>query len=163
MILTSKSNYFQQSPFKLASNRELLIGYLDLKGFNRTQRKIVLEAYDFFIENPNRFDGATMSQDLFDLTKSGNYDGLEIAAMIHDYIYIHLGANLSRKAMKLADNVMKVVMIKTNKSGFEIGRRMFLLKIINRPFAWYTRFKTGNTITDAQLVQIHDIHYVFTQ
>lgn len=160
MILTSKSNYFQQSQFDLSANRDLLITYLVIKKFNRTQRDIILKAYDYFVENPNKYDGATMSQDLYDLPKSGKYDGLEIAAMLHDYMYIELGANLSREHMKLADKVMKSIMIKTNKSGFEIGRRMFLLKLVNRPFAWYNRIKTGNRITHSQMDQITYLYMI---
>lgn len=163
MILSSKSNYFQQSQETLSANREILITYLVIKKFDRTQRDIILKAYDYFVENPHRYDGATMSQDLFDLPRNGMYDGLEIAAMVHDYIYIYLQANLSHKAMKVADQIMKSIMIKTNKSGFEIGRRMFLLKLVNRPFAWYNRFKTGNRITAAQMAQIQYKYYAFAK
>ena len=145
------------------ANREQLITYLVIKKFNRLQREIVFNAYDYFVENPNRYDGATMSQDLYDLPKSGNYDGLEIAAMVHDYIYIYLCANLSPKAMKIADKTMKSLMIKTNKSGFEIGRRMFLLKLVKIPFAWYNRIKTSNRITEAQMESINHTYNAFTK
>ena len=81
-VKTSKSTFFLKSKEELAKNWYLL--ELVLIDFRFTQKEILnfSRAYNYFIENPNEFDGATIVRDL------NTIKGLDAPAMVHDYRYI---------------------------------------------------------------------------
>jgi len=143
MALFSESNYFKQSKASLDLGLEDMIFTLDLRGFNEEQNGYFILAYEYFSLFPEKYDGATQSQDLVDIpSRQKGFDGLEISTMLHDWIYIFLKARYSVKTMKIADKIMESTMRKFSKSGFEISWRLFRLAIIRRPFAIFNQIKS---------------------
>lgn len=142
MILTSKNNYFFQSRASLDIGLDEMILLLEIKRFTTAQQWYFIRSYEFFCKYPSEFDGATMSQDLIDiLAKEKGYNGLELAAMLHDWIYVFLKANLRVATMRVADYIMRVVMVQQHKSGIEIVWRLARLAVIRRPFAVWKKYK----------------------
>ncbi len=80
-MLGSKSTYFKTGD--LVQKRKDVITYLRLKGLSHLNNYF-LEAFDFFVVNPDEFDGATLVKDLNDIK------GLTLSAMRHDYDTIML-------------------------------------------------------------------------
>lgn len=137
MSIGSTSSYFHQSKDLLSLDRERMATLLEIKGFAATQIDHFYTAFDYFCLHPSQYDGATASQDLYDLR------GLEFAGMLHDWMYISLKAHLRVKAMRQSDKVMKTVMRNMCKSGAEITWRMWRLAVIRRPFAIYNQVVYG--------------------
>jgi hypothetical protein len=81
-MLGSKSNFFLQDRETLAKKRHHLI--MVLQDFNVPKINKWTKAFDYFRNNPSRFDGATIVKDLYTI------NGLDAPAMNHDYAYIHL-------------------------------------------------------------------------
>lgn len=59
--------------------RASIIEYLELK---EVDNKRFIKAFNFFIDNPNKFDGATIVKDLVDVK------GIDLSALVHDYNYL---------------------------------------------------------------------------
>lgn len=99
------NNFFTiQTSEELLIKRSELIKYLTYeKKFNINYTSNILEAYDFFVENPkdrkgkSNYNGASFVPDLYD------FYNLQLSAMWHDYVYIYyrVASNLYYK--KLAD------------------------------------------------------------
>ena len=86
----SKSDFFLQDRETLAKKRHQIIMVLRFKGLNTAEINKFTEAYDYFRNNPKKFDGATIVKDLHDIK------GLDLKAMLHDYECL-MGANSSFK------------------------------------------------------------------
>ena len=82
----SKNNTFYKSPEMLMVLRKKVVQLLELKGRSYIDIQDYLTAFDFFVKNPSKFDGATIVKDLDDLPN------LDLDAMLHDFEYIK-GAN----------------------------------------------------------------------
>lgn len=82
-MLGSKNNFFSQDKMILEEKRKEL-EYLISVLWNRNDyvKETYLKMYDFFCENPNKFDGATIVKDLCIIK------GLDTSAMLHDYLYL---------------------------------------------------------------------------
>ena len=75
----SRNSFFKQPVDILAAKREEVKTLLNLKGIDSTDYML---AYDFFCNNIEEFDGATIVKDLNDIPE------LDLNAMLHDYRYI---------------------------------------------------------------------------
>ena len=84
----SKSNFFLQDSETLAEKKHQIIMVLRFKGLKTQEINKFTEAYDYFRNNPKKFDGATIVKDLNDIK------GLDLKAMLHDYECL-MGANSS--------------------------------------------------------------------
>lgn len=82
----SNSTFFSQDDYALEMYRDAMVKLLQIKGRNQFEINRYLEAYDFFCNFSNKFDGATFVKDLNDIP------GLDIDAMLHDYECL-IGAN----------------------------------------------------------------------
>lgn len=91
-----------------------------------------LNAFDYFIRHPNKFDGATIVKDLVDIGE------LDLDAMVHDYDYIH-GANRNFIKKWKAD-IKYIKNMERNGKGIRIFR-LFLLTIIGIIFVPYCFIK----------------------
>lgn len=96
----SKNNFFKQDIKNLKLARTMLKKYLRIKGRKFSYIKEHIEAYDYFTENPEDYDGATIVKDLVDIRVGDNY--LDLEAMLHDYEY-KMGANRSMSSKVKAD------------------------------------------------------------
>ncbi|NQY29965.1 MAG: hypothetical protein HRT69_10900 [Flavobacteriaceae bacterium] len=89
-MLFSKNNFFKpasgetkaQTNARLDAKRLDVLEYLRIKGIPKFWKQLVLDAYDYFEQHPNEFDGASIVKDLDDLPN------LSLAAMVHDYLYL---------------------------------------------------------------------------
>jgi len=85
----SKSNYFYQTEDKLKTSLKKMKLFLYLKDYKTTEQKVYGKAFKFFMNNPHKFDGATIVKDLYDLK------GLDIDAMLHDYHFVNYNVGSS--------------------------------------------------------------------
>lgn len=99
-MLGSKSDFFKQKPNKINKARYDMLEVLNLLNRTDNDKLLYLEAFNYFVANPDRFDGATIVRDLFVLRYKGCK--LDIDAMLHDYEYV-TGANKSFKLKHKAD------------------------------------------------------------
>lgn len=134
-MLGSKSNFFFQDREMLASKRHHLI--MVLRDFNVRNIDNWTKAFDYFRNNPSRFDGATIVKDLETIK------GLDAAAMKHDYAYIHLDfwtwKGLAKKFK--ADFQYGKDQEATGKGSITAYTRTFLLWLSTPLFYIYLIFK----------------------
>lgn len=109
----------------------------------------IIEAYDYFINNPNYYDGATLVPDLYD------WKTIEIGALIHDYIYLDFNIKSNWKYKNLADKLYKRTLIyfdaenNLRKTKLIANERKLGL-LISTPFLWiFNKLKNGK-MTDTQ-------------
>lgn len=156
-IFQSSNNYFRQDPFILKENRKKVDEYLVLKGYELSERDFYIRAYDHFIYFPEDFDGATMTEDLPDI------ENLELAAMLHDYIYVKYKASGSFKYSWISDRLMRMEMRRMGKSSWNTGVR-FVLLIFKAPFfVPYTYFFQGRKMVEADRIMINRIFNTLQQ
>lgn len=74
-------DFFKQNKTELSRKRELLILYFRSQEMDEQRVEWYFKAYDYFTENPTKFNGATGVKDLHHI------NGLDINAMLHDYFY----------------------------------------------------------------------------
>lgn len=95
----SKNDFFKlknnetetQRISRLKKNLEILSCFISSKKINKEDQYLIIQAYNYFVANPNEFDGATLVKDVYDISN------LEISAMLHDYQYIVLLPSYSGK------------------------------------------------------------------
>ncbi|AOR28712.1 hypothetical protein FORMB_16730 [Formosa sp. Hel1_33_131] len=116
----SVNNFFHKDISFLSEHRKWLINYLKL--YNRPQSiiDVYLWAYDYCVQNPDSYDGATMTEDLA-------FHGLEPEAMLHDVLYVALNVAGNFKHQYIADLIIKKEMEAHKKSSIETGKRFYLL------------------------------------
>lgn len=119
----SKNDFFKQDHITLRKARADLIALLRIKGRTREDVEEYLKAYDYFVVNPEEFDGATIVKDLVDVkTNKGCY--LDSDAMLHDYEYIK-GAN-KNFTKKWKSDKKYIIGMEKNGKGVRITRFVIL-------------------------------------
>lgn len=109
---TSSSRFFYQDKKKLDLKRQLMMQVLIDKGFSTRERHSFNMAFKFFIDNPDRFDGATIVGDNYTI------EGLSATAMKHDYRCIMLSRKSLKKYVKgriIVDNEYKNDLIRVKR------------------------------------------------
>lgn len=122
-MLGSKSDFFKQSPSELIRCKNDMLEVLRL--LNRSDEDILLylDAYNYFICNPNKFDGATIVRDLY-LLRYPDVK-LDVDAMLHDYEYL-TGANKDFKKKHEAD-LRYFNNMRKNGKGIQLFRLISLI------------------------------------
>ena len=128
----SRDDTFKKSKTELDILRKNVKAYLNIKERKMSDISDYLNAFDYFIERPNKFDGATIVKDLVDIGE------LDLDAMVHDYDYIH-GANRNFVKKWKAD-IKYIKNMERNGKGIRIFR-LFLLTIIGIVFVPYCFIK----------------------
>lgn len=96
----SVDNYFQKDYESLLKERNKLKYVLsEIWNLDDNTITIYLSAFDYFILNPSEYDGATIVNDFWIIP------GLDIWAMLHDYLYIKYNVAVNLKAKYLADKL----------------------------------------------------------
>lgn len=72
--------FFNRDKIEIKKDRRKVKALLNLKGLDS---KYFLEAFDYFVDNPESYDGATIIKDLIDVV------GLDLGALRHDYDYLY--------------------------------------------------------------------------
>jgi len=145
----SKSNYFKQSKEALDQGHKEMLQFLDIKNFKPDQIGCFEDAYNYFIDNPSHYDGATLSQDLYSIP------GLELWSMLHDYFYIKLNVWASRKYMRKADKILRLTMHKGDNAGFEMNLRTVKLFFLRGFYPWYNRNFKGRVMTKHNKIKMN--------
>lgn len=135
-MLGSTNNFFKQDKETLLLKRDSVSYMLMIKGYNQLQIEVYLKAYDYFCENPNGFDGATLVRDLCDI------DDLDLDAMLHDFHYLayNVGVNVILKAK--ADYLYKIGMMRRKEK-----LQKYWVKFLGMRYIAYSRL-VALTIAD---------------
>lgn len=131
-MLGSKNNFFEQKLNILKKVKVDLVSMLKMKGRSHNDIGEYLNAFDYFILNPKKYDGATIVKDLVDIRIGSRY--LDLDAMLHDYEYI-VGANRSFHK-KWKSDVRYIKGMELNGKGIRIPR-LILLTILGIIFVPY--------------------------
>jgi len=118
----SKNFFFYQSAESMSKHRLSVVVSLKLKQRSRVDRLKYLYAFDFFCQNPNKYDGATIIKDLVDIRYQKYY--LDLDAMLHDYEYIK-GANRNY-IRKWFSDLRYIKNMELNGKGVRYVRFVFL-------------------------------------
>ena len=153
MAFGSENNFFSKDKDFLDEYRNKLINYLNI--YNREEEVInlYLWAYDQCVENPDYYDGTTMTEDL-------DFGGLDVEAMLHDVLYVVLKVSSSFKYQYLADITLRVEMSKHNKSSLETDKRWFFLLLktpLLVPFSRYIKKRKMNKENKEKMRQIFSL------
>jgi len=125
-MLGSKSNFFYQSTENLNASKVKLVTYLTINNYSDSEMQIYFKAYDYFCINPSQFDGATIVKDLYHIP------GLDINAMLHDYLYIVFKASANWYVRYYADWLYAKEMERTGKGI--LSWINFSLLVLTYPF-----------------------------
>lgn len=150
-MLGSKSDFFKQPKKVLFLKKEQVIRFLALKGYNSEQIEVYLKAYNYFCENPEKYDGATIVKDLCDIK------GLDLDAMVHDYHYIlyNVAANFVTKWK--ADWLYAKGNERKGKGLYSAYSRFIGLTIVGVGFVPYAILKRGKIINKKEFLKEYQI------
>ena len=128
----SRDDTFKKSKTELDILRKNIKAYLHIKERKMSDISDYLNAFDYFVEHPTEFDGATIVKDLVDIGE------LDLDAMVHDYDYIN-GANRNFIKKWKAD-IKYIKNMERNGKGIRVFR-LLLLTIIGIVFVPYCFIK----------------------
>lgn len=131
------NTFFKKSKQELFIKRNELITLLKIKGFTINYILGILEAFDYFIENPDNFDGATAVQDLYD------FDILDLKALVHDYLFDRYNCGASFSYRKKADKLYAKMHDNFHNGDLEKITRYIGLQLIAKPHLIITVIKRG--------------------
>jgi len=134
----SKNDFFKQEIKILEKGRIDLEELLSIKGRSKEDIQEYVFAYDYFVANPEDFDGATIVKDLLDVKTKEGY--LDCDAMLHDFDYIS-GANKSFRKKYYAD-IKYIKNMEKNGKGIRVARFVFL-SVLGVPFVIYKKLSKG--------------------
>ncbi len=128
----SKDNTFYKSKEELEYLLNDIIKILTIKKNKNIEQYII--AFNYFVNNPSKFDGATIVKDLVDIGE------LDLDAMVHDYEYIN-GANRNFIKKWNAD-IRYIKNMEANGKGIRVFRFLILtlLGIFFVPYC-YMKYK----------------------
>jgi len=133
-------NFFNESLEILLYKRNLLIQVLTDYEFSENSILNFLEAFDYFIVFPGKFDGATIVRDSY-LIKE-----LDLCAMVHDYMYVKYNLPVNFKHKIKADIFYCKLLRKFNISWWSVWVVRFLGLLISTPFyGLYKKVKYNQT------------------
>lgn len=143
-------DFFYQSPKVLSQYRKWLVDYLTL--YKRTQSVIdvYLWAYDYCVNHPDTYDGATMTEDL-------DFNGLEPESMLHDVLYVCLNTAGNFKYQYISDLMIKREMEIHTKSSIETGKRFYLLLLKTPLFVPYAYFFKNRKMSDSDKKEMDEL------
>lgn len=130
-MLGSESRFFFSDEDTLEKTREVMVNFLKLHKTNPEVINIYIKAYNYFIKNPSRFDGATILKDVKIIP------GLDIWAMLHDYMYINFNVAVNWKYKFISDKIYSEEMERIGLSWEVTWVRFGLLLITHLLFTPY--------------------------
>jgi len=126
-LFASSSNFFHEQYNMIVEGKKNMDAMLQIWGYEANEREFYTKAFDYFVINPEHYDGASMTEDLYDIP------GLDIDAMLHDYLYVGLNCSASLKYMWLSDKLIRSEMRRRGKSSWNTGYR-FVALVLKTPF-----------------------------
>lgn len=152
----SKSDFFKQSGHVLICKQKYVHNLLEAKGYSLAKIELYKEAYVYFSNNPNDFDGATFVKDLNDII------GLDLDAMLHDYNYLVNNVASNFKTKWKADWLYAKEQERKGKGSYSAFSRFIGLTIIGLFFVPYARIKRGK-MTGSQLSKFDNTYKTLTK
>jgi len=154
-MLGSESNFFSSDKETLDYIKGEMVHFLKLHKTKTSVIDLYVEAYEFFIEHPKKFDGATVLKDVEIIPN------LDIWAMIHDYMYIKFNVAVSWRLKYYADIIYTLEMERMGISYSTTWVRFVLLLLISHLlFTPYELIK-GKRITKQQRIDFNKIIKIF--
>ena len=126
-LFASSSNFFHEQYNMIVEGKKYMDTMLQMWQYETSERSIYEKAFDYFVHHPEHYDGASMTEDLYDIP------GLDLDAMLHDYLYVSLNASASLKYMWLSDKLIRSEMQRKGKSSWNTGYR-FVALVLKTPF-----------------------------
>ena len=126
----SKDNTFYKSKEELQYLLNDIIKILTIKKNKNIEQYII--AFNYFVDNPSKFDGATIVKDLVDIEE------LDLDAMVYDYEYLN-GANRSFIRKWNAD-IRYIKNMEAKGKGIRVFR-FFILTLLGIFFVPYCYIK----------------------
>lgn len=135
-MLGSKSTYFLQHLDTLKKCRIELVLYMKSQRYDVVKREVYLRAFDYFCQNPSKYDGATFVKDLCHIP------GLDINAMLHDYhcVAYNIASNF---VTKWKGDWLYVKEMERTGRGQLSWLNFILLKLIGTLHVIYANYKRG--------------------
>lgn len=133
----SRNDFFKKTPSQLQFYRKEVFEYLRIKGYSFKEIEVYLKAYDYFCDNTAQFDGATIVKDLIDIP------GLDLDAMLHDYMYVAYGISANFYTKWKADWLYAKGQERKGKGQYSAFSRFIGLTIIGIGFVPYSNWKHG--------------------
>lgn len=155
-MLGSENHFFNQSDLKLQIGRVNMIDLLTIKGYNAMSIEVYLKAYDYFVINPNDFDGATLVKDLCDLPD------LDLDALLHDYHYINYNVGSSIALKTKADFLYAKGNERKGKGIYSAYSRFAGLTIVTPFFSLFARIKRGKCSKEQRESFLNDYKVLLT-
>lgn len=100
----SDNKFFYQDKETLDKHYLDLLYILDMWKLPPTIQKLYIDAYLYMVKHPEDYDGATIVNDLTIIP------GLDIWAMVHDYLYVVFNVAVNWKAKYIADVIYAKLM-----------------------------------------------------
>lgn len=101
-MLGSESDFFKSNEETLLSVKSFMIIFLNKHKTDYDVIKFYEEAFDYFVENPDDFDGTTILKDVKIIPN------LDIFAMIHDYMYVKFNVSVNLKYKFICDKIFSL-------------------------------------------------------
>lgn len=155
-MLGSHSHFFTQEKEILEKRRNQIIFFLkDI--WNREEHVInfYLKAYDFFCENPDQFDGATIVKDLSIIPN------LDIWAMIHDYLYLRYKVSVNIKYKWYADLIYALEMEKMGCAAYSTWTRFTGLTVFAGIFFTPIQYLKGKRMSKEDKLELVELYRFF--
>lgn len=147
-FVNSTNDYFQKDKHTLIINWGVVNDYLITQEYAIQEIGVYKKAYDYFIDYPQNFDGATMTEDLKDVFN------LDLDAMLHDFFYIKYNVSSSYKYTQIADDIFYVETIRKGKSSWNAGARRMLLRLKSiLGFSLYSKYIVKRVITEENITE----------
>jgi hypothetical protein len=139
-MLGSKNDFFVVSGYRTVLQLQAVKGeirkLMQIKRRSEADELRYIDAFNYFVKNPEKYDGATIAKDLVDVKTWWGY--LDIDAMLHDYDYIK-GANRSWIKQWKAD-IAYIKNMELNGKGVR-PFRFLLLRVAGVFFIPFNYFK----------------------
>lgn len=151
-LFTTTNDYFERENMVL-HGKEYLESLLLIWEYEIQEREIYKQVFDHFVKNPQQFNGASYTEELCDIP------GLDLDAMLHDYLYVVLNASVSFKYTWKADKLLRNESRRRGKSTWNTGYR-FIMLVLKTPFfiPWCYLIK-GRRITSQQETTLDKIFH----
>jgi hypothetical protein len=144
-----KHPFAWQNANELAADRKRISEVLGAKECSQEATDLVLEAFDFFKKNPQRYDGA--SGDV-ELDKIGNVK-YDLAAMPHDLLdALEINYTTSIQRIKKGDKMLIKLMEEMGAPSIHIDKRKFVTLLSRLRFALSKKRRNSGIVPDTDLV-----------
>lgn len=149
-MLGSKSDFFKSNDNTLMSVKIFMVKFLKEHKTSDDIIKLYEDAFNYFIVNPDDFDGTTILKDVKIMPN------LDIFAMIHDYMYIKFNVASNLKYKFICD---KIFSLEIERCGlpWEISWVRFGLLTLSTLIYTPYRMLSGDNMSDEDKIEFNNL------